>query len=134
MTTTGPASAKGALNRGAAMAALGILALLAGPHGAMAGGWQTGAQVEEACAAEPETNPVADTFCLGYLQGALDAFLLGRANCIPGTVDANGLRAALLEHVRGHPEAVAAASGPMLVYDAFRDTWPSCSQMPALQR
>jgi hypothetical protein len=122
-----------------AVTAAGVSALMAGQvlasdEAAVPSGWQTGAQIEAVCSVEPEANAIALTFCLGYLQGALDAYLLGRANCIPGGIDANGLRAALLEHVRRHPERVGKARGPQLVYDAFRATWPSWSRMPALAR
>ena len=123
----------------AAVVAAGIL-LMASSGSALSGkppeaaGWQTGTQIEAVCSVEPEANAIALTFCLGYLQGALDAFLLGRANCIPDGIDANGLRAALLEHVRRHPDRIEKAPGPLLVYDAFRETWPSCSHMPALGR
>lgn len=101
----------------------------AGP--AAADGWQSAQQIAAICKVEPEANPVAVTFCLGYLQGTLDAFLMGRANCMPQGVDANGLRRILLEHVARHPDRLA-VSGPLLVYDAFAEAWPDCAHMPRL--
>lgn len=109
------------------------LAFAAGAPAARADGWQSGAQVASTCRADPRTNAVAVTFCLGYLQGTLDAFLLGRANCIPPGIDANGLRQVVIEHLERHPGRVS-ASGPMLVYDAFRAAWPACARMPAHTR
>ncbi|MCA1244746.1 hypothetical protein LC092_20055 [Stappia stellulata] len=97
------------------------------------GGWQSGEQVARLCATGPSENPVAVTFCLGYLQGALDAFLIGRASCVPAGTDANGLREAVLAHASRHPER-ARGRGPVLVYDAFRATWPECAHMPGLTR
>ncbi|MAA97272.1 MAG: hypothetical protein CMN87_01040 [Stappia sp.] len=126
------------LNAGRAVLALGLLAtgpaLSEGGEDVGGKGWQTGSQIEAVCSVEPERNAIALTFCLGYLQGALDAFLLGRANCIPEDIDANGLRAAVLEHVRRHPDRAGKTRGPLLVYDAFRETWPSCAHMPGLGR
>ncbi|MCC4244972.1 Rap1a/Tai family immunity protein [Stappia indica] len=101
----------------------------AGP--AAANSWQSAQQIAAICKVESEVSPVAVTFCLGYLQGTLDAFLLGRANCVPQGVDANGLRRILLEHVARHPDRLA-VSGPLLVYDAFAEAWPDCSHMPRL--
>ena len=123
---------RGLRKAGIVSAAL-ALACAAGAPSARADGWQSGAQVASTCRADPRTNAVAVTFCLGYLQGTLDAFLLGRANCIPPGIDANGLRQVVIEHLEKHPERVS-ASGPMLVYDAFRAAWPACAQMPAYSR
>lgn len=110
----------------------GLIAVcIAGPAPAKV--WQSGEQISRICKADPRDNPVAVTFCLGYLQGALDAFLIGRTNCIPAEVDANALRHAVLAHLDRHPER-AEASGPMLVYDAFRAAWPACGHMPALSQ
>lgn len=118
--------------KAAALAGAGLCAL-AGIFGAAAPGsaegWQSASQIAAICKADPETSPVAVTFCLGYLQGTLDAFLLGRANCVPPGVDANGLRRILVEHAERHPDRLA-ASGPMLVYDAFAEAWPACAHMP----
>ena len=111
---------------GACLIAAGALASAAP---ASAEGWQDAGQIAAICKAEPEANPVAVTFCLGYLQGTLDAFLLGRANCMSPGVDANGLRRILLEHVERHPDRLA-TSGPLLVYDAFAEAWPACAHMP----
>lgn len=118
------------LRLGAASMA-GVAACAAGLAAApvSADGWQSAEQIAAICKAEPEANPVAVTFCLGYLQGTLDAFLLGRANCVPQGIDANGLRRILLEHVARHPDRTA-ASGPLLVYDAFAEAWPACAHMP----
>ncbi len=113
--------------------AFAALACAVGASAARADGWQSGAQVASICRADPRANAVAVTFCLGYLQGTLDAFLLGRANCVPPGTDANGLRQVVIEHLEKHPERVS-ASGPMLVYDAFRAAWPACAQMPAYTR
>jgi hypothetical protein len=116
---------------------VGLLpALLALPHvwsDARADGWQSGAQIASICRADPAANAVAVTFCLGYLQGTLDAFLLGRSNCIPAGTDANGLRQAVIAHLDRHPDR-AGASGPALVFDAFRAAWPACGHMPAYSR
>ena len=117
---------RAALVAGACFTAAGALA---GASPVSAEGWQSAEQIAAICKAEPEANPVAVTFCLGYLQGTLDAFLLGRANCMPPGVDANGLRRILLEHVARHPDRLA-ASGPLLVYDAFAEAWPACAHMP----
>ncbi|WP_244501882.1 Rap1a/Tai family immunity protein [Stappia sp. ES.058] len=100
---------------------------------AQGAGWQSGAQISRVCATGPSENPVAVTFCLGYLQGALDAFLIGRASCVPAGTDANGLRAAVLAHVKRHPER-ARGRGPSFVYDAFRAAWPECAHMPGVSR
>jgi hypothetical protein len=81
----------------------------------------------------PWAGRVAVTFCLGYLQGALDAFLIGRASCVPAGTDANGLRQAVLEHAGRHPERTT-GRGPVFVYDAFRATWPECAHMPGVTR
>lgn len=113
--------------------AFAALICAVGAPAARADGWQSAAQVASTCRADPQANAVAVTFCLGYLQGTLDAFLLGRVNCIPAGTDANGLRQVVIEHLERHPERVS-ASGPMLVYDAFRAAWPACAQMPAYLR
>eukprot|EP00873_Tetraselmis_striata_P025034 jgi/Tetstr1/445298/TSEL_033096.t1 len=57
--------------------ALAATASLSGAAAAQSGGWQSGEQISGLCATGPTENPVAVTFCLGYLQGALDAFLIG---------------------------------------------------------
>lgn len=129
--TTSSASRPAAARAMAVAAGLAVAGGLS-PEPALSSGWQTGQQIAGLCAAEPDSNPAAVTFCLGYLQGALDAFLLGRAACIPEGVDAQGLRLAVLDHVRRHPERVVGTSGPLLVYDAFRAAWPSCAHMPAV--
>jgi hypothetical protein len=113
--------------------ALAAAASLSGAASAQGGGWQSGEQISRLCATGPSENPVAVTFCLGYLQGALDAFLIGRASCVPAGTDANGLREAVLAHASRHPER-ARGRGPVFVYDAFRATWPECAHMPGLAR
>ncbi|MHC5655775.1 Rap1a/Tai family immunity protein [Stappia sp.] len=129
----GLSGAGGKTARRSGLVVFAVALALAGGSAGASEGWQSGGQIETLCTAEPQGNPVAVTFCLGYLQGALDAFLLGRANCIPPGVDANGLRQALLDHLKKHPEG-RRTSGPLLVYDAFRATWPACSNMPAMAR
>lgn len=113
----------------AVLAGLAVLASGAAATPVAADGWQSAEQIAGICKAEPEANPVAVTFCLGYLQGTLDAFLLGRANCVPPGIDANGLRRILVEHVDRHPDRLS-LSGPLLVYDAFAEAWPTCAHMP----
>ncbi|WP_029058291.1 Rap1a/Tai family immunity protein [Stappia stellulata] len=105
----------------------------AGAGSVQSSGWQSGEQISRLCATGPAENPVAVTFCLGYLQGALDAFLIGRASCVPAGTDANGLRAAVLAHAKRHPDRVQ-GRGPVFVYDAFRTMWPACAHMPGPSR
>lgn len=119
--------ARAAAVAGACLCALAGALATAAPGSAE--GWQSASQIATICKADPETSPVSVTFCLGYLQGTLDAFLLGRANCVPPGVDANGLRRILVEHAQRHPDRLA-ASGPTLVYDAFAEAWPACAHMP----
>lgn len=105
------------------MKALAILALLLVPVSVHA--QKTAKQLAEACTAGDADHPVSQAFCVGYIDGTLDAYMAMAAFDalaerehfeLTGKYSTFELRDAFLAYLKDHPERNSQYATPALVF------------------